>query len=287
VSETVANTQTLALRDGRRLGYAQWGAGDGDPVLYLHGGLGSRLERHRDEGTYRALGVRLITVDRPGHGLSSPHAGRTLRDFAEDLKELLDHLKLDTVTALGFSNGGMNALGFACHHPARVRAVGVVSGIGTFEGPGAMEDLAPRMQRTYLNARKRPLLARTEMRVNVAAFRYRPSFAFKQLGNRKVTSDPEFQRGFREALLEGARQGVRGFVSDIALNTAPWGFDPSEVRVPVRWWHGQKDMTSPVSHAQHVCDRLQDVELTITDDGGHFVIHTIIEDVLSALAPHI
>jgi pimeloyl-ACP methyl ester carboxylesterase len=285
VSETAATTQTLALRDGRRLGYAQWGAGDGDPILYLHGGLGSRLERQRDDETYRSLGVHLVTVDRPGHGLSSSHEGRTPHDFADDLVELLNHLGFGPVAALGHSAGGLYVLALAHRHPALVRVAGVVSGIGIIDRPGGMEGLVPRIRRTYRNAREQPPLARAEMRINVAAFRYRPAFAFKQLSDRKVTSNPDFQRRFREALLEGARQGVRGFVSDIAVDTGPWGFNPTDIQVPVRWFHGDKDSASPLGHAQYVIDILPDAELTVVDGGGHFMIHTIIEDVISALAP--
>jgi pimeloyl-ACP methyl ester carboxylesterase len=279
--------QTLALRDGRHLGYAQWGADDGVPILYLHGALGSRLERHRDEESLRGLGMRMVTVDRPGHGLSSPHNRRTPRDFADDLDELLDHLQLGAVTALGQSAGGLYVLALAYCHPSRVESAGVVSGIGIIDRPGGMDGFVPRFRRTVRNAQKRPLLARAEMRVNVAAFRYRPTFAFKQMSNRKVTSNPEFQRQFRETLFEGARHGVRGFVDDIAVNTGPWGFDPADVRMPVRWWHGDKDSASPLSHAQYVCDRLPDAELTVVDGGGHFMIHTIIEDVLTSLSPRI
>jgi hypothetical protein len=94
------------------------------------------------------------------------------------------------------------------------------------ERQGATEELSERVRRIYRNARTSPRRARAEMRMNVLAFRHRPSLAFKRLGNRSVTSKPEFQRRFREALIEGARPGVDGFLSDIVLSTGPWGFDP-------------------------------------------------------------
>ena len=284
MNAAAASSQTLALRDGRRLGYAQWGATDGDPILYLHGGLGSRLERHRDDETLARLGVRLLTVDRPGHGLSSPHPGRTPRDFADDLHDLLNHLQIAAVTALGFSMGGLYVLALASRHPSRVSCGAIMSGIGLIDGPDGMAGLAPRITRTYRNARRRPRLATAEMRVNVAAFRYRPAFAFKHLSNRKVTSQPGFQRAFREALFEGARHGVRGFVDDIAVGTGPWGFNPQELPLPIRWWHGENDATSPLSHARHVTACLPHAELTVVPGGGHFMIHTIMDDLLSDLA---
>jgi pimeloyl-ACP methyl ester carboxylesterase len=284
VTKSGGDTRTLLLRDGRTLAYAQWGADDALPVLYLHGGLGSRLERHRDDETYRTLGVRLITVDRPGHGLSSAQKNRTPQDFAEDLDQLLDHLGLGEVATLGYSAGGLYALAFAHRFPARVRVAGIVSGIGIIDRPGGLDGLVPRFQRTYRNAREKPHVARIEMGINVSVFRYIPAVGFRQLSDRKVTSTPQFQRRFREALLEGARQGAGGFVEDIAVDVGPWGFDPEDVSIPVRWWHGTRDSASPLSHAQHVVERLPDAELTVIDGGGHFMLYTMPEDVLATLA---
>jgi pimeloyl-ACP methyl ester carboxylesterase len=44
----------------------------GAPVLYLHGTPDSRLARHPDDGLAAAAGVRLLAIDRPGYGGSSP-----------------------------------------------------------------------------------------------------------------------------------------------------------------------------------------------------------------------
>ena len=280
-----ARTRTLTLRDGRCLAYAQWGPDEGDPVVYLHGALGSRLERHREDEDYRRLGVRLITVDRPGHGLSSSHEDGTLQDFADDLEELLDHLGLLYAGVLGHGTGGLNVLAFAHRHPARVRVAGVVSGVGMIERPGGMEGLGKRVKRIYRNARSNPRRAGAEMRINVLAFRYRPSLAFRGIGNPTVTSNPEFQRRFREALLEGARAGTGGFVSDIAISAGRWGFDPAEIPTPIYWWHGSDDAVSPLSHAQYVIDQVPDAGLTVIDGGGHFMIHEEIESILSSLSP--
>jgi pimeloyl-ACP methyl ester carboxylesterase len=275
--------QTLRLPGGRDLGYAEWGSGDGDALLYLHGGLGSRLERHREDERYRDLGVRLITVDRPDHGLSTYQPTRTLQGFADDLASLLDHLALAQVALLGYSAGGIYALAFAERHAQRVRSLGVLSGLGVIHRPGGMDGLVPRFQRTYRNARDHPLLARAEMRANVAAFRYAPKYAFKQISDRKVTSLPQVQQLIRAAILEGARNGVRGVVTDVAVATGPLGFEPLNVRTPVKWWHGNHDSASPVDHAEHLTSLLPDAELNIVKGGGHFMAYTLIEDVFAQL----
>jgi pimeloyl-ACP methyl ester carboxylesterase len=244
------------------------------------------LERHRDDETYHRLGIRLITVDRPGHGLSSEHPGRTPIDFAEDLEELLDALDLEAVPALGFSAGGLYALTLAFRHPERVSTIGIVSGIGIIDRQGGKDGLTPTFKRLYHNSRHRPWLARTEMRLNMAAFRHRPAYAFKQLSDRKITATPAFERLFLEALLEGARQGVHGFVEDTAVNTGPWGFDPTDIDAPIRWWHGDKDRASPISHAHYVIERLPNARLETITGAGHFMIHSRIEEILSALSQH-
>lgn len=94
------NSDTLLLPDGRRLGYAQYGAQTGRAVLYLHGHPGSRLEGAHLHDLGLKLGARIIAPDRPGVGWSSPHPGRTLLDHPKDLEHLADHLKLESYGVL-------------------------------------------------------------------------------------------------------------------------------------------------------------------------------------------
>jgi pimeloyl-ACP methyl ester carboxylesterase len=53
----------------RRIAFAEYGDPAGKPVFLCHGTPSSRLNRPDDETT-RALGARLIVIDRPGCGLS-------------------------------------------------------------------------------------------------------------------------------------------------------------------------------------------------------------------------
>ena len=61
-------SETIKLKDGRTLGYAEWGDPKGKPVFHFHGSSSSRLEHPSAEAMLK--GIRLITVDRPGHSLS-------------------------------------------------------------------------------------------------------------------------------------------------------------------------------------------------------------------------
>lgn len=94
------SSDTLTLPDGRKLGYAQYGSLTGQPILYLHGLPGSRLEAAGYNELGLKLGARIIAADRPGIGWSSPHPGRTLLDYPKDLKHLAKHLELDNYSVL-------------------------------------------------------------------------------------------------------------------------------------------------------------------------------------------
>src|SRR5436305_1966425 len=98
--------ETMVLRDGRTLGYAEFGDLSGKPLFFFHGGGDSRLQRHHDDSIAASLSIRLITVDRPGVGLSSFKRGRTLADWADDIAQLADSLKFDRFSLLGYSMGG-------------------------------------------------------------------------------------------------------------------------------------------------------------------------------------
>lgn len=91
---------TLALPDGRKLGYAQYGSPTGRAILYLHGLPGSRVEAVQFDELAVRLGGRIIAADRPGIGWSSPQPNRTVLDHAKDIEHLAQHLELDVYGVL-------------------------------------------------------------------------------------------------------------------------------------------------------------------------------------------
>jgi pimeloyl-ACP methyl ester carboxylesterase len=87
-------SQTILLPSGRQLGIAEQGDPQGKSVFFFHGFAGSRLQCPADGALMARIGVRLISVDRPGIGLSDRAQGRHLLDWPTDIKQLSDHLKL-------------------------------------------------------------------------------------------------------------------------------------------------------------------------------------------------
>ena len=119
--------------DGVRVHYED--AGDGEPIVLLHGFTSSYVENWVETGWVRHLldeGFRVVGMDVRGHGRSTKlyaPAGYETSALAGDVVALLDRLCIDRAHAVGFSMGAGIALQLAMEHPARVGAV-VVAGIG-------------------------------------------------------------------------------------------------------------------------------------------------------------
>ncbi|MBI4571246.1 MAG: alpha/beta hydrolase, partial [Chloroflexi bacterium] len=84
--------QAIILRDGRRLGYAEYGSRTGRPLFFFHGFPNSRVLGRLFQQAAARRGVRIIALDRPGFGLSDFMRGRTLAGWPDDVVEAADAL---------------------------------------------------------------------------------------------------------------------------------------------------------------------------------------------------
>ena len=142
----VAVHRIVRLRDGRSMGYAQYGTRDGSPIVNAHGGFACRLDVAAADTVAADAGVRLISPDRPGVGLSDPQPGRTVLDWASDVAELLDQIDVERFAVMGWSMGGQYAaaVGHALHQ--RVTRVAIIAGALPLTEPGVFDEL-PAMDR--------------------------------------------------------------------------------------------------------------------------------------------
>jgi non-heme chloroperoxidase len=81
--------------------------GSGQPVVLIHGYPLSGASWEKQIPVLLDAGYRVITYDRRGFGKSSqPTTGYNYDTFAEDLRKVLTHLRLQDFTLAGFSMGG-------------------------------------------------------------------------------------------------------------------------------------------------------------------------------------
>lgn len=113
-------------------------AGDGAPVVFLHGSSTSSLSalsllEHLED-------VRLIAVDRPGYGLSEPvevPRERFREAAVEFVDETVDALGLQSFALAGGSMGGTWALWNALARPERVRRLALLGSAPLLPGTRA------------------------------------------------------------------------------------------------------------------------------------------------------
>lgn len=106
-------------------------AGTGEPLLLLHGGLGTARLHWWREIPFFAERFRVIAPDMRGYGSSSPPRDFPL-DFyqrdADDMAALLHATRAAPAHVLGWSDGGNVALVLAAQHPELVRSLVIVAG---------------------------------------------------------------------------------------------------------------------------------------------------------------
>jgi pimeloyl-ACP methyl ester carboxylesterase len=276
------------LPDGRLLGYGERGSRDGRPVIDFHGNPGSRLSFWGSDDVIRAAGARLISVDRPGIGLSTPEPGRRVADWAADVEGLADALGIERFAVMGHSVGGAYAA--ACAHglPERVTAAGLVSPIIPLDSPEAFGELGKPGQ--WLLARDRPRLMRVSIRTLFLLARVAPSFARRVFGSRTtpaeraISSRPDVVARALASARESTRQGARGLVDDMRAAIRPWGFDPSGIRVPVFVWQGDQDSSIVESWGDWWADAVPTATLIRCRGEGHLLIEERIGEIVATLA---
>jgi len=281
----------VAVRDDRRLSFAEYGAPRGPALVWMHGTPGARRQIPLDARELALeRGLRIIGIDRPGIGSSTPHLYSHIGDWTEDLALLLDALGIDTARVIGLSGGGPYALAAGALLADRVPGVGVLGGVAPTRGPDAADGGI-----IQLAVHAAPLLAATRVPLGIAltgAIRgVRPLAgpaldlyaAVQPPGDKNLLGRPEFKAMFLDDLLNGSRFQTSAPLADLILFTRDWGFALEDVGVPVRWWHGDDDHIVPFAHGRHCVERLPDATITAIDGESHLGGLGIAEQVLDEL----
>lgn len=287
---------TVAVRDGRRLSFAEYGSTSGQPIVWMHGTPGARRQIPLEARAYAAAnGLRIIGIDRPGIGSSTTHLYPQVIDWTADLEIFADTLGLATFDMIGLSGGGPYVLAAAAALPERVHGVAVMGGVAPTRGPDAAPDgivqLAVRLA-PVLSAVRLPLGITLTQAIRLVRPLAGPALdlyaAFQPVGDKTLLGRPEFKAMFLDDLLNGTRFQSSAPLNDLVLFTRDWGFRLADVDVPVRWWHGDADHIVPFAHGRHVVDRLPDAEMFTMDGESHLGglgVSQEILDVLGALGP--
>lgn len=284
---------SMMLADGRTLAFHPVGAPDGPTIFHNHGGPSSRLEVRLVEAAAHRHGVRVIGIDRPGIGLSSPHPGRSLSSWADDVRALADHLDVRRFCVSGWSEGGPYALACAAGlSPDRLALTISVAG-GSY---GAFGD---NWASKHLNL--------ADWIGGFLAMHFQPGFRLmydaiawqgvdhpetywraliKSLCpyDRAECARPGVKEAFLAATAECFRQGAGGLVTDATLLYRAWDFDLGRVGNHIDFWQGGADTLVPPQINRQVADAVPAHSWNAVADGGHFVFLGEIDRILARAA---
>jgi pimeloyl-ACP methyl ester carboxylesterase len=267
----------ITTSSGLRLALSEYGDPSGQPVFFCHGWPSSRTMAELTHRAARRLGVHIISLDRPGIRDSSFHPDRQLLDWPSLLSEVAERLALNEFRILGISGGAPYAFAAAWGLPERVRALAVVSGAPPIAELSDRRGLLPLYRwMLALYPRHREFLrfsfhaARPFLSLKVPV-RFRPVLLkLLQPCDANVMRDIAAFEACFESQRQAWRASADGLMVDAEIYARPWGFALSEIKVPVRLWHGKKDRTFHWQLAESLGKDLPNCRLRLVEGEGHY-----------------
>jgi pimeloyl-ACP methyl ester carboxylesterase len=285
-----ATATRIQLRDGRWLGYAEYGDPGGRPVFSIHGNPGSRLTRHPDESIARSLGARIIAVDRPGYGLSDFKRRRRLLDWPADLVALADVLGLDRFAVMGGSGGGPYAAVCAYKIPQRLTRVALLSSVAPLDVPGITRGMARNNRISLALARHLPWPLLRRLHDLQACIVVRdPDRLIEQLSlvlpepDLAMLARPDVHAMTVASIREAFRQGGRGLAWDSVVLSRPWGFRLGDITAETYLWHGERDVLAPPAMGHYLANSIPGCHATFLPNEGHLLLYLHWREILAAL----
>jgi pimeloyl-ACP methyl ester carboxylesterase len=231
-SMPVAKTSGMAEVNDIKMYYAEYGKGD--PILFIHGGLGNAEVWGHQVADF-AKDHRVIVADSRGHGRST----RSQQPFGYDLMTsdyvaLLDYLKIDKVTLVGWSDGGIIGIDMAMKHPEKLtRVIAQAANVTT---DGVKADVMDN--KTFNDY------------INVAGEQYR-----------KLSPTPNEYDAFVKQ------------ISEMWATQPAWtAADLGKISVPVTLAIGDHDEAVKLDHTEMMAKQIPGAKLVILKDVSHFAM---------------
>lgn len=281
--------QHIILKDNRKLGFAEYGNTKGYPIIYCHGSQSSRLEMHYDMSFAIAHDLRIITIDRPGHGISDFNPKGSVLSFAKDVKQLTEFLKIDRFSVVGMSAGAPFALGLAYLFPEKIYKTSIISGFAPYTKE-SRKHLSSEVK-TMLNlAKSFPFLLKILLKFQTKQINKNPKKALQ--GFLKIMSEPDKEVLKNESVMrvienmfkESFRYGSEGNAYEISkILVKDWNFELNQIQVPVTFWQGKKDNNVPYKWAEMMKNEIPNAILKTYLDKGHLMIFQYAHEIFKGL----
>jgi pyruvate dehydrogenase E2 component (dihydrolipoamide acetyltransferase) len=244
--------ERITLDDGRELNVLLAGAGDGAPLVFLHGlggsqstwqvVLGDLVERHR-----------VAAIDLPGHGASdkSGEADYSIAGMAGAIADAIGKLKIDRPVLIGHSLGGAVALRIAADSTV------AIAGVVAMDTAGLGDHISSALT-TLMEGHAGPDTAR-----GLLALFYE---------DQKLVVDRGVQEMAQTQLADGAwsaQQSAARAAFAEGSQLAAARVDPGSVNVPIQLIWGERDRVLSSEDAFNALTSFPDASLSIVPGVGH------------------
>lgn len=286
-------TTPFELDDGRILDLYTSGPEDAMPLVYHHGTPGAARPLRFLERAAHAAGFRFVAWSRPGYSTSTRQPGRRVADVAGDVAQVLDALGAATCVTVGWSGGGPHALATAALLPDRVRAVATLAGVAPWDAEGL--DVMAGMGEQNVEEFGLAVAGEEQLRpwlegdlgefrnVDAAGVVASMSTLLPEVDRAMLTE--EFGEDLAAQMRSAVEVGVDGWLDDDLAFVTDWGFELSQLAVPVFLWQGDEDLMVPVAHGRWLAGHLPGVTAHLEPGEGHLsVVAGRVEAVLAELA---
>lgn len=281
-------TKTFTLDEHTQLSYAIYGETyqPKHDVLFFHGLQSCHVEAEALAQTASNLRLRLIAIDRPGTGFSTPVPDRRIVDWASVVEGLVQALNLQTYSILAVSGGGPYALACARHFPAsKLRSVSLVASIAPAWELGTaglrwslrlstflaqwlpLSTLASLLDRQYG-------AAIADSHSKVLEEKVKASLNGLDEESKAVLLRPKSLQAMVTGLRAAYKHGSIEVAREMKLVACDWGFRLAEVDYSGRLsLHvGTEDCNMPMSMARRMAERLQGAVLHKHEGATHFTL---------------
>ena len=245
------------------------------PVL-CHGFIGTRRDYHPDPGHLWALGIRLLIPERPGCGDSDPQPQRRVRDWPQDVEQLLAHLGVGRFGVLSWSMGAAYALELARAMPQRVQALYLISPMAPVH---RMADLRHyRGEGAFLTtlAFYTPRLVLPALRMAAAGLRKDVEpLIDKELAREPasaVINNPQWRAQRALSLRTAARNGAERAEAEVMCALHTWETGYPRWPFPTTVWHGEADPQVHWHAGQTVAELVPGARFRSVAGAGHFLL---------------
>lgn len=214
------------------------------PVILIHGAGGTHL--HWPPQIRRLNGQRIFAIDLPGHGKSQGISRQTISEYAADMLEFLQVMKLRSAVFIGHSMGSAIVLSLAIDHPEIILGLGLL-------GASARLRVKPDILENIANPQT--FDAAVEM---ITEYSYGSQFdpRLKELAARRTAET-------RPPVLLGDFQACDAFN---VLDDLP------RIHAPTLILAGAEDRMTPPGQSQILSERISGAQFRLIPEAGHMVM---------------